>query len=122
MILVYLIRITPVSDNVLCFQIDLVCADRGFAYQRTEELENPEIHRLLVGFGRTSDRNGPGVPLPAHQLIQEVDVQMRVEQPLLSLPYQIFGSAPPVQSFDFAKMLTVSLSLPPSCTKSPLAD
>jgi DNA helicase INO80 len=60
-----------------------------------------------VGFARTSDRNGPAIPLAPHPYIQEQDLRVCVQQPLLALPYHIFGSSPPLQSFDFAKMLIV---------------
>ncbi|KAG6552261.1 hypothetical protein Mapa_006111 [Marchantia paleacea] len=89
-------------------QIDIVCSDRGFSFQRTEELQDPWMKRLLVGFGRTSDFNGPSLPRAPHHLVAEQAVKIKVQEPLLSLPYRIFGSAPPVRSFDFAKMLTDS--------------
>lgn len=92
-------------------QIDIVCSDRGFSFQRTEELQDPWMKRLLVGFGRTSDYNGPSLPRAPHHLVEEQAVKIKVQEPLLSLPYRIFGSAPPVRSFDFAKMLTVSFLL-----------
>lgn len=75
--------------------------------QRTEELENPKMKRFLVGFGRTSENNGPSMPLPLSAPIEESDVRARLIQPLSAIPFRIFGSAPPLQSFDFAKMLTV---------------
>lgn len=86
-------------------QIELLCSDRGITYQREEEMQNPWIKRLLVGFARTSDRNGPAVPLLPHHYIQEQDLRVHSQQPLLALPYHVFGSSPPLQSFDFAKML-----------------
>lgn len=86
-------------------QIEMLCSDRGLTYQREEEMQNPWIKRLLVGFARTSDRNGPAVPALPHHLIEEQDLQVHSQQPLLGLPYHIFGSSPPLQSFDFAKML-----------------
>eukprot|EP00250_Pteridium_aquilinum_P019700 c24539_g1_i9 orf=448-5037(-) len=86
-------------------QIEMLCSDRGFTYQREEEMQNAWIKRLLVGFARTSDRNGPAVPAVPHHYIQEQDLQVHSQQPLLGLPYHIFGSSPPLQSFDFAKML-----------------
>lgn len=70
-------------------------------------MQNPWIKRLLVGFARTSDRNGPAVPLLPHHYIQEQDLRVHSQQPLLALPYHVFGSSPPLQSFDFAKMLIV---------------
>jgi hypothetical protein len=42
--------------------------------------------------------------------IEESEVRARVLQPLFAVPFRIFGSAPPLQSFDFAKMLTVRIS------------
>ncbi|KAL1821631.1 hypothetical protein DCAR_0418060 [Daucus carota subsp. sativus] len=83
------------------------CSDRNFAYKMLEELHNPWLKRLLVGFARTSDYNGPRKPT-AHHLIQEIDSQLPVTQPALQLTYNIFGSCPPMQSFDPAKMLTDS--------------
>lgn len=71
-----------------------------------EELHNPWLKRLLVGFARTSDYNGPRKPT-AHHLIQEIDSVLPVTQPALQLTYEIFGSCPPMQSFDPAKMLSV---------------
>lgn len=76
--------------------------------QRTEELENPIVKRFLVGFARTSD-NGPAMPLPLSAPIEENEVRARLIQPLLAIPFRIFGSAPPLQSFDFAKMLSVRI-------------
>lgn len=89
-------------------QIDVLCSDRGFSYQREEDLENPWIKRLLLGFARTSDRNGPAMPDFSHHYILEQDLKIHSQHPLLALPHHIFGSCPPLQSFDFAKMLTDS--------------
>ncbi|KAH7443717.1 hypothetical protein KP509_02G047900 [Ceratopteris richardii] len=86
-------------------QIEVLCSDRGFTCQREEEMHNPWVKRLLVGFARTSDRNGPALPPSPSYLIEEQDLQVHSQQPLLGLPYRIFGSSPPLQSFDFAKML-----------------
>ncbi|KAM0051516.1 putative DNA helicase chromatin remodeling SNF2 family [Helianthus debilis subsp. tardiflorus] len=89
--------------------IDAYCPDRDFAYRKIEELHNPWIKRLLVGFARTSDSNGPRKPEGApHHLIQEIDEELPVVQPALQLTHKIFGSCPPMQSFDPAKMLTDS--------------
>ncbi|XP_024964126.1 DNA helicase INO80 isoform X2 [Cynara cardunculus var. scolymus] len=89
--------------------IDTDCPDRDFAYRKVEELHHPWIKRLLVGFGRTSDCNGPKKPDGApHHLIQEIDNELPVLQPALQLTHKIFGSCPPMQSFDPAKMLTDS--------------
>lgn len=74
-----------------------------------EELHHPWVKRLLVGFARTSDSNGPRKPDLPHPLIQEIDSELPVSQPALQLTYKIFGSCPPMQPFDSAKMLTVSL-------------
>lgn len=89
--------------------INALCSDRNFTYQMLEELHNPWVKRLLVGFARTSDYNGPRKPHgPPHPLIQEIDSELPVSQPALQLTYKIFGSCPPMQSFDPAKMLTDS--------------
>ncbi|OVA12937.1 SNF2-related [Macleaya cordata] len=84
------------------------CSDRNFAYNMIEELHNPWIKRLLFGFARTSECNGPREPTRPHPLIQEIDSELPVEQPILQLTYKIFGSSPPLQNFDPAKMLTDS--------------
>ncbi|KAL3533721.1 hypothetical protein ACH5RR_007242 [Cinchona calisaya] len=84
------------------------CADRDFAYKMLEELQHPWIKRLLVGFARTSEYNGPRKPNVPHPLIQEIDSELPVSQPALQLTYKIFGSCPPMQPFDPAKMLTDS--------------
>ncbi|KAL6534641.1 putative DNA helicase ino80 [Orobanche gracilis] len=84
------------------------CSDRNFAYKITEEWHHPWLKRLLIGFARTSDCNGPRKPVEAHHLIQEIDTELPVSQPALQLTYKIFGSCPPVQPFDPAKMLTDS--------------
>uniref|UniRef100_A0A5B7AT52 Chromatin-remodeling ATPase INO80 n=1 Tax=Davidia involucrata TaxID=16924 RepID=A0A5B7AT52_DAVIN len=89
--------------------INAHCSDRNFAYKMLEELHHPWIKRLLIGFVRTSDCNGPRKPDgPPHHLIQEIDSELPVSQPALQLTYKIFGSCPPMQSFDPAKMLTDS--------------
>ncbi|KAJ4824645.1 putative DNA helicase ino80 [Turnera subulata] len=88
-----------------------ICAhssDRNFAYKMTEELHQPWIKRLFVGFARTSDFNGPRKPAAPHPLVQEIDSDLSVSQPALELTYKIFGSCPPMQSFDPAKLLTDS--------------
>ena len=74
-----------------------------------EEQHCPWVKRLFVGFARTSDCNGPRRPDGSHHLIQEIDSQLPVSRPALQLTYNIFGSSPPTQSFDPAKLLTVSL-------------
>ncbi|KAK5803856.1 hypothetical protein PVK06_031505 [Gossypium arboreum] len=84
------------------------CSDRNFAYRITEELHNPWVKRLLIGFARTSEYNGPRMPDGPHCLIQEIDSQLPVARPALQLTYKIFGSCPPMQSFDHAKLLTDS--------------
>ncbi|KAI7739904.1 hypothetical protein M8C21_011145 [Ambrosia artemisiifolia] len=89
--------------------VNVHCSDRNFAYKNVEELHHPWIKRLLVGFARTSECNGPKKPNgPPHYLIQEIDNELPVSQPALQLTHQIFGSCPPMQSFDPAKMLTDS--------------
>lgn len=77
----------------------------------TEELHNPWVKRLLIGFARTSEYNGPRMPDGPHCLIQEIDSQLPVARPALQLTYEIFGSCPPMQSFDHAKLLTVRIFL-----------
>ncbi|XAR69491.1 DNA helicase [Bertholletia excelsa] len=89
--------------------INAHCSDRNFAYQILEELHHPWVKRLLIGFARTSDFNGPRKPDgPPHPLIQEIDSELPVSEPALQLTYKIFGSCPPMQRFDHAKMLTDS--------------
>ncbi|KAK1318380.1 DNA helicase INO80 [Acorus calamus] len=89
--------------------IETYCSDRSFADQKLEELQNPWVKKLFLGFARTSEYNGPKMPSgPPHHLIQEVDAELPFVQPVLQLTYKIFGSSPPVQSFDSAKMLTDS--------------
>lgn len=72
-----------------------------------EELHEPWVKRLLIGFARTSECNGPRKPDGPHPLVQEIDSELPVSQPALQLTYKIFGSCPPMQSFDPAKLLTV---------------
>ncbi|GMH28344.1 hypothetical protein Nepgr_030187 [Nepenthes gracilis] len=84
------------------------CSDRNFSYQMLEELLHPWIKRLFVGFARTSNHNGPRKPDGPHHLIQEIDSELPVSKPALQLTYKIFGSSPPMQSFDPAKLLTDS--------------
>ncbi|KAK6941781.1 SNF2, N-terminal [Dillenia turbinata] len=84
------------------------CPDRNFTYKMLEELHHPWVKRLLVGFARTSDSSGPRKPEKQHCLIQEIDSEVIVSQPALQLTHKIFGSSPPMQSFDPAKMLTDS--------------
>lgn len=88
-------------------QINVRCSDRDFAYKTAEEWHDPWLKRLLIGFARTSDFNGPRKPAAIHPLIQEIDAELPVTQPALQLTYEIFGSCPPMQPFDPAKMLTV---------------
>ncbi|KDP26091.1 hypothetical protein JCGZ_21124 [Jatropha curcas] len=84
------------------------CSDRNFAYKMIEEMHQPWLKRLLIGFARTSEFNGPRKPDGPHPLIEEIDSQLPVSQPALQLTYKIFGSCPPMQSFDPAKLLTDS--------------
>ncbi|XP_050384749.1 chromatin-remodeling ATPase INO80 isoform X2 [Argentina anserina] len=83
-------------------------SDRNFAYKMSEEQQYPWLKRLLSGFGRTSDYNGPRKPNTPHHLIEEIDSELPVSHSALQLTYRIFGSCPPIQSFDPAKMLTDS--------------
>ncbi|XP_042418985.1 chromatin-remodeling ATPase INO80-like isoform X1 [Zingiber officinale] len=83
------------------------CSDRSFAYQMTEEFHHPWMKKLFVGFARTSEFNGPRMPIHSHPLIEEISGSNIIE-PVFQLPYRIFGSSPPVRSFDPAKMLTDS--------------
>ncbi|KAG6528095.1 hypothetical protein ZIOFF_010244 [Zingiber officinale] len=87
--------------------IHVQCSDRSFAYQMTEELHHPWMKKLFVGFARTSEFNGPRMPIHSHPLIEEISGSNVIE-PVFQLPYRIFGSSPPVRSFDPAKMLTDS--------------
>ncbi|EXB39079.1 DNA helicase INO80 [Morus notabilis] len=88
--------------------VDAHCSDRNFAYKINDERHCPWVKRLFVGFARTSDCNGPKMPDSPHHLIQEIDSELPVSQPALQLTYTIFGSSPPMQSFDPAKLLTDS--------------
>ncbi|KAF6152944.1 hypothetical protein GIB67_039651 [Kingdonia uniflora] len=85
------------------------CSSRNFAYNTLEELHHPWLKKLLSGFARTSEFNGPREPVvPPHHLIHEIDSEITAAQPIFQLTYKIFGSCPPMQSFDPAKMLTDS--------------
>ncbi|KAF5194649.1 Chromatin-remodeling atpase ino80 [Thalictrum thalictroides] len=88
--------------------INAHCSARSFAYNVIEELHHPWVKRLFIGFSRLSNCNGPREPRVSHHLIQEIDSELPVAQPILQLTYKIFGSCPPMQSFDPAKMLTDS--------------
>ncbi|KAK9125166.1 hypothetical protein Scep_014012 [Stephania cephalantha] len=89
--------------------IDALCSDRDFTFKMLEEQHHPWLKRLFVGFARISDHTGPRQPKGGlHPLIQEIDSELPLAQPALQLTYKIFGSSPPVQSFDPAKMLTDS--------------
>ncbi|XP_043726158.1 chromatin-remodeling ATPase INO80 isoform X2 [Telopea speciosissima] len=88
--------------------INAHCSNRNFAYEMLEELHNPWVKRLFFGFARTSQCNGPREPSGPHNLIQEIDSEIPVSRPILQLTYKIFGSSPPMQPFDPAKMLTDS--------------
>ncbi|GBG59037.1 hypothetical protein CBR_g24383 [Chara braunii] len=89
-------------------QVDVFCSDRSFAYQRQEMLHEPWTKQLLVGFARCSEDSGPSPPRRQHPLIQEVETGEVLDAPLLAPLFRVFGSAPPLQAFDFAKMLTDS--------------
>uniref|UniRef100_A0A2P2MVM8 Chromatin-remodeling ATPase INO80 n=1 Tax=Rhizophora mucronata TaxID=61149 RepID=A0A2P2MVM8_RHIMU len=84
------------------------CSNRNFAYKTLEELHQPWVKRLLIGFARTSEFNGPSKLDGPHPLVQEIDSQLPVSQPAFQLTYRIFGSCPPMQSFDPAKLLSDS--------------
>ncbi|KAF7819056.1 chromatin-remodeling ATPase INO80-like isoform X1 [Senna tora] len=85
------------------------CSDRSFSYKTMEELHDPWVKRLFVGFARTSDYNGPRKPDgPPHHLIEEINSELPVAQPALQLTYKILGSSPPMRNFDPAKLLTDS--------------
>lgn len=89
--------------------INAHCSARSFAYKRIEELHDPWMKRLFIGFARTSESNGPREPRgPSHHLIQEIDSELPLVQPILQNTFKIFGSCPPMRSFDPAKMLTDS--------------
>ncbi|CAN1256190.1 Chromatin-remodeling ATPase INO80 [Linum perenne] len=88
--------------------ISAQCSDRNFSYRMTEELHQPWLKRLLIGFARTSELNGPRKPKGPHPLIAEIDSEVPVSQPALQVVHEIFGSYPPMQSFDPAKLLTDS--------------
>lgn len=72
-----------------------------------DNLHHPWVKKKFVGFARTSEFNGPRRPNYPHPLVQEVDEESHSVPPILELTYRIFGSCPPMQSFDPAKMLTV---------------
>lgn len=98
----------PFINFFSLWQIDIHCSDRSFAYQILEELHHPWLKRLFLGFARTSESNGPAMPNGSpHPLIQEIDVELPVAQPVFHLTHKIFGSCPPMQNFDPAKLLTV---------------
>ncbi|KAL4204250.1 hypothetical protein AMTRI_Chr01g108830 [Amborella trichopoda] len=88
--------------------INVHCSDRWFVYKLLEELHHPWVKRLILGFARTSDSNGPRRPNLPHPLIQEIDMQLPAVEPILQLTYKIFGSTPPIRNFDPAKTLTDS--------------
>jgi len=72
-------------------------------------MHDPWAKKLFLGFARTSEFNGPRQPVALHPLIQELNTDFPILEPMLQLPYRIFGSSPPMSNFDPAKMLTVSL-------------
>ncbi|CAN0907835.1 Chromatin-remodeling ATPase INO80 [Linum grandiflorum] len=88
--------------------ISAQCSDRNFSYKMTEQLHQPWLKRLLIGFARTSELNGPRKPTAPHPLIEEIDSEVPVSRPALQVIHNIFGSYPPMQSFDPAKLLTDS--------------
>ncbi|KAK8963409.1 DNA helicase INO80 [Platanthera guangdongensis] len=88
--------------------INICCPDRNFTYQMIEELHHPWAKRKFVGFARTSEFNGPRWPIRSHHLVEEINTKEFSFQPILQLSHRIFGSSPPIQSFDPAKMLTDS--------------
>ncbi|KOM40548.1 hypothetical protein LR48_Vigan04g074600 [Vigna angularis] len=88
--------------------IGLHCSNRNFYYKMIEELHDPTIKRLFVGFARTSDYNGPRKPDAPHHLIQEIDSELPVSHPALQLTHSIFGTSPPMRNFDPSKLLTDS--------------
>ncbi|CAL4939360.1 unnamed protein product [Urochloa decumbens] len=88
--------------------INVSCADRNFAYKFTDEMHDPWAKKLFLGFARTSEFNGPRQPAGLHPLIQELHTDLPILEPMLQLPYRIFGSSPPMSNFDPAKMLTDS--------------
>jgi chromatin-remodeling ATPase INO80 len=84
------------------------CTDRNFSYKYTDEMHDPWAKKLFLGFARTSEFNGPRQPVGLHPLIQEMHTDLSIPEPVLQLPYRIFGSSPPMSNFDPAEMLTVS--------------
>lgn len=88
--------------------INVRCSDRNFAYKLTDEMHDPWIKKLFLGFARTSEFNGPREPNAPNPMIQEVCSVSPIPEPILQLPYRIFGSSPPMSNFDPAKMLTDS--------------
>lgn len=103
------VLVNPLLSPFLFFQINVCCSDRNFAYKLTDEMHDPWIKKLFLGFARISEFNGPRIPNGHNTLIQEVCTDLPIPEPMLQLPYRIFGSSPPMSNFDPAKMLTVSL-------------
>ncbi|MED6160742.1 hypothetical protein PIB30_054221 [Stylosanthes scabra] len=85
------------------------CSDRNFSYKMIEELHDPWVKRLFVGFARTSESLGPRMPVRSpHHLIQEIDSELPISHPALKFTHDIFGCSPPMHNFDPAKLLTDS--------------
>lgn len=81
----------------------MVCHDGFFSHKETEDLHNPWIKKLLIGYGSMPKSSPPR----SHPLIEEIDSELSFSQPALKLTYDIFGSCPPIQNSHPAKMLAV---------------
>ncbi|KAL1330464.1 hypothetical protein AAHE18_12G111300 [Arachis hypogaea] len=85
------------------------CPDRNFSYKMIEELHDPWVKRLFVGFARTSESTGPRKPVCSpHHLIEEIDSELPISHPALKFTHEVFGCSPPMHNFDPAKLLTDS--------------
>ncbi|XP_052114813.1 chromatin-remodeling ATPase INO80 isoform X1 [Arachis duranensis] len=85
------------------------CPDRNFSYKMIEELHDPWVKRLFVGFARTSESTGPRKPVRSpHHLIEEIDSELPISHPALKFTHEVFGCSPPMHNFDPAKLLTDS--------------
>lgn len=123
-------------------QVGLYCADPSFAAQQEEQLQHPQVRRWLLGSARvnstafTMGKNASqghggsddwlaqspacfGRPPPPAALLLGTGAEAELAQsgfvphPLMWLQHRVLGASPPIQLFDFSKMLTV-------CTNSPL--
>eukprot|EP00850_Spirogloea_muscicola_P018944 SM000179S03416 [mRNA] locus=s179:277257:287158:- [translate_table: standard] len=88
-------------------QPDVWCADRGFTSMwHRFQWSLKWLQQHLFGCGISP--GGNAMALPSHPLIQERSSSVQCSRPLLSVPASLVGLSPPVQTFDFAKMLNDS--------------